>query len=48
VELDVPAQFLAMLPYAATILVLVLISRDVNKIRLNSPVSLGQPFRADG
>ena len=48
VELDVPAQFLAMLPYLATIVVLVLISRDINKIRLNSPVSLGQPFRAEG
>jgi general nucleoside transport system permease protein len=48
VQLDVPAQFLSSLPYWATIVVLVIISRDVNKIRLNSPVSLGQPYRPDG
>src|SRR5439155_5256801 len=47
VQIDVPAQFLAMLPYLATIIVLVIISRDLAKIRLNSPVSLGQPFRPD-
>lgn len=46
-KLEVPAQFLSALPYAATIIVLVLISRNANTIRLNSPVSLGQPFRAD-
>jgi ABC-type uncharacterized transport system permease subunit len=48
IQIDVPAQFLASLPYWATIIVLVIISRDVNKIRLNSPVSLGQPYRPDG
>jgi simple sugar transport system permease protein len=47
IQLDVPAQALAMLPYIATIVVLVLISRDLSKIRLNSPVSLGQPYRPD-
>ena len=47
VQLDVPAQFLSSLPYWATIIVLVIISRDINKIRLNSPVSLGQPYRPD-
>jgi simple sugar transport system permease protein len=46
-EINIAAQFLAMLPYVATIVVLVIISRDLNKIRLNSPVSLGQPFRAE-
>ena len=43
----VPAQFLAMLPYAATVVVLALISRDATAIRLNAPASLGQPFHAD-
>jgi simple sugar transport system permease protein len=47
VQIDVPAQLLAMLPYIATIVVLVIISRDLAKIRLNSPVSLGQPYRPD-
>lgn len=46
-QLDFPAQFLSALPYLATIVVLVLISRDANAIRLNSPVSLGKPFRPD-
>ena len=44
--LDVPSQFLAMLPYLATILVLVLISRDATTIRLNAPASLGRAFHA--
>ncbi len=44
----VPSQFLAMLPYAATIVVLALISRDATAIRLNAPASLGRPFHADG
>ena len=48
VHLDFAAQFLAMLPYLATIIVLVIISRDLAKIRLNSPVSLGQPYRPEG
>ena len=47
VQIDVPTQLLAMLPYIATIVVLVIISRDLAKIRLNSPVSLGQPYRPD-
>jgi simple sugar transport system permease protein len=44
--LDVPSQFLAMLPYVATIVVLALISRDAATIRLNAPASLGRPFHA--
>ncbi|BDU74046.1 ABC transporter permease [Mesoterricola silvestris] len=43
-HLNVPSQFLSALPYAATIIVLVLISHNKNTIRLNSPASLGQPF----
>jgi len=46
-QIDVPSQFLSMLPYIATIVVLVLIARDPNTIRLNSPVSLGQPYRPE-
>ena len=46
-HLNLPAQFLSALPYAATILVLVLISRNRGTIRLNSPASLGQPFLPD-
>lgn len=46
-QLDFPAQFLSSLPYWATIIVLVVISRNVNTIRLNSPVSLGKPYRAE-
>ena len=46
-RLDIPAQFLSALPYLATVLVLVLISRNRSTIRLNSPASLGQPFMPD-
>jgi simple sugar transport system permease protein len=38
------SHILAMLPYVATILVLVLIGRDATRIRLNAPASLGRPF----
>lgn len=41
-----PANLLAMLPYVATILVLVVLSRDAIKTRLYAPVSLGQPWKA--
>lgn len=40
----VPSQIMSMLPYLATIAVLVIISRDQSKIKLNSPASLGKPF----
>ena len=38
------SQFLTMLPYLATILVLVLISRNATFIRVNMPASIGKPF----
>jgi ABC-type uncharacterized transport system permease subunit len=41
---DVPSQLLTMLPYLATIVVLVLISRNATWIRINMPASLGKPF----
>jgi simple sugar transport system permease protein len=46
--LAVPSQAVAALPYLATILVLVLISRDRARIRLNAPACLGQPFHEAG
>lgn len=45
VGLAIPANLLAMLPYVATILVLVLLSRDAVRTRLFAPVSLGQPWK---
>jgi len=44
---EIPAQVLSMLPYLATIIVLVVISRDINTIRLNAPASLGQTYHPD-
>jgi simple sugar transport system permease protein len=41
---QLPSQFLSMLPYLATIVVLVLISRNATWIRINMPASLGKPF----
>ena len=44
IGVDVPSQLLSMLPYLATILVLVFISRNPEWIRINMPASLGKPF----
>ncbi len=44
IGINVPSQMMSMLPYLATILVLVLISRDQMRIKLNAPASLGKPF----
>jgi general nucleoside transport system permease protein len=41
---EIASQFLAMLPYIATIVVLALISRNAAFIRINMPASLGKPF----
>ena len=41
---QIPSQWLSMLPYLATIAVLVLISRSPTWIRVNMPASLGKPF----
>ena len=41
---SIPSQWLSMLPYLATIVVLAVISRDAVTIRLNAPASLGKPF----
>ena len=45
---EVSAQFLSMLPYIATILVLVIISRDSARARLDAPACLGKNFHASG
>jgi simple sugar transport system permease protein len=41
---QIASQWLTMLPYVSTIVVLVLISRNSSWIRLNMPASLGKPF----
>ena len=38
-----PSQFLSSLPYLATVVVLVLISRNRRLTMINTPASLGQP-----
>lgn len=43
----VPSEFLSMLPYIATIVVLILICRDPKAILLNQPASLGRSFHPD-
>lgn len=43
----IPSELLSMLPYAATIVVLVIICRDPKTILLNKPVSLGVSFHPD-
>ena len=45
---EIPSQFLSMLPYLATIVVLVLISRNAAWIKANMPASLGKPFFPGG
>lgn len=44
---NVPAPLMSMIPYLATVLVLVLISRDATRIRLNAPACLGKLFHPD-
>jgi simple sugar transport system permease protein len=43
----IASQFLSSLPYLATIVVLVLISRNPEVIRRNAPVSLGQVYHPE-
>lgn len=44
--ISIPSEFLSMLPYLATIVVLVWICRDPATILLNKPASLGQSFHS--
>ncbi|HRK38319.1 MAG TPA: ABC transporter permease [Burkholderiaceae bacterium] len=41
---NIPSQFLTMMPYVATVVVLALISRNPAWIRVNMPSSIGKPF----
>ncbi|RYF67658.1 MAG: ABC transporter permease, partial [Comamonadaceae bacterium] len=44
VGVNIPSQFLNMMPYLAAIVVLALISRNPAFIRINMPASIGKPF----
>ncbi len=44
IGISVPSQFMSMLPYLATIVVLVIISKDRSRIKLNAPACIGKPF----
>ena len=44
---QLPSELLSALPYLATIVVLVAISRNPQMLRLNTPLSLAQPFRPE-
>ena len=44
----IPSQFLSALPYLATVIVLVIMSRDAAKIRLNAPACIGKAFAPAG
>jgi len=46
-NVPIPSQFLSMLPYLTTVIVLVLISRNRTLLRVNTPACLGQPFVPD-
>lgn len=45
--IGLPSQFLSALPYAATIVVLVVISQNRRTTLINTPASLGKPFVPD-
>ena len=45
--IGIPSQLLSSLPYLATIIVLVLISRNRRLTMINTPASLGRPFVPD-
>ena len=45
--IGIPSQLLSSLPYLATIMVLVLISRNRRLTMINTPASLGRPFVPD-
>ncbi len=42
--IDIPSHFLSMLPYVSTIVVLALISKNPQWLRVNMPASIGKPF----
>ncbi len=46
--IPVPPEVMSSLPFLATIIVLVLITRNRTLVRMNAPPALGQPFHANG
>ena len=46
-NLGIPSQFLSALPYVATVVVLILISRNRRMTLINTPACLGKPFVPD-
>ena len=46
-NVPIPSQFLSMLPYLMTVIVLVIISRNRTLLKVNTPACLGQPFVPD-
>ena len=44
----ISSHLVATLPYLATVVVLVLISRDATRIKLNAPAALGKSFHSSG
>ena len=44
---EMPSQFMSMLPYLATVLVLALMSAARGRMRLNAPASIGQVFKPE-
>ena len=45
--IPIPPELMSALPYLATIVVLVIISRNPTLIRLNAPASLGQTYHGE-
>jgi simple sugar transport system permease protein len=45
--INLSANLLAMLPYAATIVVLVILSRNKQWLQLSEPMALAKPWRKD-
>jgi simple sugar transport system permease protein len=45
--IGIPSQFLSMLPYAATVVVLIIISHNRRTTLINTPASLGKAFVPD-
>jgi simple sugar transport system permease protein len=45
--IGIPSQFLSMLPYAATVIVLIIISHNRRMTLINTPASLGKAFVPD-
>jgi len=45
--IGIPSQFLSALPYAATVVVLILISHNRRMTQINTPACLGKPFVPD-